>query len=336
MSQIAFETPSRPRSWTRPARRSTLVSSSARPSCTAVAAASSDTALACPSVYGDLRSTKSASASSAWSKAAPERVTRSAGSASITAFQVRPGVEPAEDLVRSGAEGRRQRRVELQAGAAFGQRDGCFDPAEPVRDLDELRELGQTRRDRDAVAGETAGPAFAVPLLVRGADRLLHLLRQAEPLRQGPRDRRVPGDHPVEIVAAGDRELEPHPDAVQRRVAAPDQRHHRGDRAHAPKVAVVLGGLERDVVAEPLRLLVRVGVAADVDEQRRVVDGGALGLLEPDPVGEPQRDHALAQHVLHRLAEAEIDAERERRDELREPHLRHGPTMDHHASTELI
>ena len=40
------------------------------------------------------------------------------------------------------------------------------------------------------------------------------------------------------------------------------------------------------------------------------------------PLGDPQRDQALAQHVLHRLAEAEVDAERERADELRQPHVR--------------
>ena len=65
-----------------------------------------------------------------------------------------------------------------------------------------------------------------------------------------------------------------------------------------------------------------VGVAADVDQQRRVVDDRALLLVEPDPLGEPQRDQALPQHVLHRLPEAEVDAERQRGDELREPDVR--------------
>ena len=61
---------------------------------------------------------------------------------------------------------------------------------------------------------------------------------------------------------------------MQRRVA----RRRAAARAAAAarrlrELVVVLGRLQRDVVAEPLRLLVRVGVAADVDEQRRVVDG---------------------------------------------------------------
>ena len=59
-------------------------------------------------------------------------------------------------------------------------------------------------------------------------------------------------------------------------------------------------------------------MAADVDEQGRVVDDRALLLVEADALGEPQRDQALAQDMLHRLAEAEVDAERERGDELRE------------------
>ena len=77
--------------------------------------------------------------------------------------------------------------------------------------------------------------------------------------------------------------------------------------------------LERDVVAEPLRLLVGVGVAADAEEQRGVVDGRARVFVQPRPLGEAQRDQALAEHVLHRLPEAEVDAERESADDLGEP-----------------
>ena len=57
-------------------------------------------------------------------------------------------------------------------------------------------------------------------------------------------------------------------------------------------------------------------MTADVDQQCGVVDRRPLGFVEPDPVGEPQRDQALAQHVLHRLAEPQVDSERECGDEL--------------------
>ena len=50
-------------------------------------------------------------------------------------------------------------------------------------------------------------------------------------------------------------------------------------------------------------------MTTDVDEQPRVVDDEALVVVEADALSEPQRDQALAQHVLHRLVEAEIDPE---------------------------
>ena len=80
-------------------------------------------------------------------------------------------------------------------------------------------------------------------------------------------------------------------------------------------LVVVLGALERDVVAEPFGLLMGVRMAADVHEQRRVVDDDAVVVVEADPLGQPQRDQALPQHVLHRLPEAKVDAQRKRRDQ---------------------
>ena len=108
---------------------------------------------------------------------------------------------------------------------------------------------------------------------------------------------------------------------VQRRVTAPKQTERRRDPQQAALLVVVLPGSEGDVVPEPLGLLVRVCVTTDVDEQRRVVDGRPLGVVEPEPVGETESDEALSQHVLHRLAEAEVDAERQRGDELRQSRL---------------
>ena len=119
---------------------------------------------------------------------------------------------------------------------------------------------------------------------------------------------------------------------MQRRMVGAQQLHPRGHPAHAAQFVVVLAGLQRDVVAEPLRLLVRVGVTADVDEQRRVVDVRARLLIESHPLGQAQRDQALAQDVLHRLPEPEVDAERQRRHQLGEANVRaigvgHGATL---------
>ena len=60
----------------------------------------------------------------------------------------------------------------------------------------------------------------------------------------------------------------------------------------------------------------RIRVTGDVDEKRGVVDGPAHLVVEAETLGESQRDQALPQHVLHRLPEPEVDAERERGDEL--------------------
>ena len=126
--------------------------------------------------------------------------------------------------------------------------------------------------------------------------------------------------HPVEVATSREHELECDSEPMQRRVPGPDEPERGRRAAHAPELVVVLPGLQRDVVAEPLRLLVRIGVAADVDQQRRVVDVGALLVAEADPLRKAQRDQALPQDVLHRLPEAQIDAERERGDELGQPH----------------
>ena len=96
-----------------------------------------------------------------------------------------------------------------------------------------------------------------------------------------------------------------------------------------PRLVVELRRLQRDVVAEPLRLLVGVGVAADVHQQRAVVHRRSSLVIEPDPLGNPQGDQALPQDVLHRLAEAEIDAQRQRGHDLGEPNRRTLGCGDH-------
>jgi hypothetical protein len=163
---------------------------------------------------------------------------------------------------------------------------------------------------------------MSVPPLIRGGERLQHRLGCAELLAERARHLRVVLAHPVEVAAPRDRELEPDPEAMQGRIAGADELHRRRRSAYARHLVLVLDRLQRDVVAEPLRLLVRVGVAADAEEQGRVVDDRSFIVIEPHPLRQAQRDEALAQNVLHRLPEAEVDAERERGDELRQPNVR--------------
>jgi len=183
-----------------------------------------------------------------------------------------------------------------------------------------------------APAFQRARPAAPVPLLVRRADPLEHHAGQLELPGQRPGQPRVLGDHPVQLPVPGEREPEPDPEPVQRRVTRPDQPHGRQRAAHAAQLVDVLAGLEPDVITEPLRLLVRVSVTAHVDQQRGVVDRHPVLLTQTGVASQPQRDQALPQDVLHRLPEPQVDAERQRRDQLGQPRARSTDTLSHQAS----
>jgi hypothetical protein len=118
---------------------------------------------------------------------------------------------------------------------------------------------------------------------------------------------------------------------VQQRLSPTDQPQHRPRARRTAQRVVVLGRLHRDVVAEPLGLLVRVGMAADVDQQRGVVDDRALPVVEPGQLGQPQRDPALPQHVFHRLPEPEVHTQRQGGHQLGQPQRPARRVIDHRA-----
>jgi hypothetical protein len=121
--------------------------------------------------------------------------------------------------------------------------------------------------------------------------------------------------------SAAEHELEPDSKAVQWRVARPEHPHPRRRTSQAVKRIVVFAGRQREVVAEPLRLLVGVRVAPDVDEEGGVVDDRPRVIIEADALGDPKGDQALAQDVLHRLPEAEVDAQRQGGDQFRQANM---------------
>ncbi len=227
-----------------------------------------------------------------------------------------------QDHLALGLDQPGEHRVEVPTAPLAGELPRSLDSPEAVRDLDVLGHVRDACGEGDVVSLELAGPATAVPALVRSADRLDDVVRERELLCHRAGDRRVVGDHAVDLAVPREREREAEPEPVQRRAPGPELPHSRRRHSQAPRVVVVLDRLEGDVVAEPLGLLVGVGVAAHVDEEGGVVDDRALLLVEPEALGEPQRDQALPQDVLHRLPEAEVDAERERGNELRQTDLR--------------
>jgi hypothetical protein len=123
-------------------------------------------------------------------------------------------------------------------------------------------------------------------------------------------------NHPVELLVAGQCEVQADTEALEQRLPGTESAETSHRRPHAVQAIDVLVSLQGDVITEPLSLLVRVGVATHVREQRRVIDDRSLVLVEAEVLGEAQRDPALAQYVLHRLAEPEVDTQRQRTDEL--------------------
>ena len=132
------------------------------------------------------------------------------------------------------------------------------------------------------------------------------------------------GDHGLHVAVAAEREGEGHPQAMQRWRSGAEHPQHAGDLIELALRVRVLGRLERDVVTEPLHLFVGIGVAANVDQQGAVVRGGSGLVIDSEQVTQAHRDPALAQHVFHRLAEPEVDPQRERREYLGQPHTGSG------------
>ena len=284
LSQIAFETPSRPRPWTSAgaAQRAHLVLRQPEPAPPA-SAASSATACAWPSVYGDLRSTKSAIASSAASTARRTSTTASAGSASITASHVATASSPREHLRLVAERAPRQRRVELlRRRARRASSLAASTPPDAVRHLDELRELGDPRGERDRRRPRARPASPCRPTARRRAPSASSTAsgspssrrRAPAPSPRGGRSSRRPRGGPRRANSS----------PIRKRCSGGlpgAEEPQPGDAARTLRSSwSYLRRLQRDVVAEPLRLLVGVGVAADVDQQRRVVDGDALLLVE--------------------------------------------------------
>ena len=123
LSQMAFDTPRRPRPWTSPGppERPDLGLRSA-PALAPAAAASSETARAWPSVYGRLEVDEVGDGQQRRVELRLAEATPSAGSAPITASQVLPASSPSRIVSALRTERSGQDGVELRPGPLVGQR----------------------------------------------------------------------------------------------------------------------------------------------------------------------------------------------------------------------
>ena len=312
LSQMLFGTPSRPRSWTSPARRIWPAAGSPSPYAVAACMARSATPREWPRVYRDFTSAKSAIASSAESNASPVSRIPSAGSALSTASQLLASSSPANRDAAHLANTSTISGSNCVPRRCLATSTAACVPSARWNTSTTSASVIQARGDENVCAARSLRHALAVPPLEGLLDAVAHPLRQAELRRQRVRRPPVVLQHrvggPAPVADEGDSEPGPF---RERPVGAEVAQDEQGPVGLGGEVGPAKIGLERGVVAEPLRLLVRVNVAAHPGDERGVVHHFAVPVRQVQVLGQSQRDQRLAQHVLHRLAHAEVSRQRQ-------------------------
>ena len=224
-----------------------------------------------------------------------------------------PGVVPGgrEERLGIGREGVDDGRVEVAAAPAPGHRDGALDAVGPLVHLGHVRQLGHPHLDRDVLAGRTRREPAAVVPLERVGQRPPDLRAETEvPGQRGCRGA-VGVDQVGELPAGVPHQRGHHAHPLTQRLAAGDVAEQEPQVGEPGPVDEVGVAPDRDVVAEPARVLLRVRVTADPHEQRRVVDRRLLLPAETEPVRQPARNDRRPEHVLGRLTQAEVDRHRQ-------------------------
>jgi hypothetical protein len=199
-----------------------------------------------------------------------------------------------------------------------------------MEDLDHIGKGHQPRSDQDLFTLHALRRAFAIPPLEGLLDAVPHRLGHAELRHEVVRRPPVVLEHGLGVLVAAAEESQPHPRPVEDRLVRRQVPEHEPHTRHcAREVEEADVGLEGQLVAKPLRLLVRVDVAADPSQERRVVHDLAVGLVEAHALGQAQGDKALAQHVLHGLAHPEVGRQRQHRQQLSQSSARRRGGLRH-------
>ena len=270
LSQIAVDTPTRPRSCINPARRTAVSSSVGRPN---TRAASVGQVRDAPRMTGQIRGLQ---VRQVRHRLQDDIQLGPADPAAGLRFDVehrvpvRGLVHPVEHLGGRRAEQVRQRRVELGARVPADHRHRRLRAVAPAEHLHRTGQLHQPRRQPDPFPGQLGGNALAVPLLVGLADGDADRRVEADPLGEPGTHRRVRGHEPEHQPLPPERERH-QPPRPRRRAAVRCEPadEEREDLRGVPAQRLDTLGLETDVVVEPRRLLRRVGMAMGVHQQAR-------------------------------------------------------------------
>ena len=232
-------------------------------------------------------------------------------------------VELVEQLGGGVTEHLDQLRIELRPPTRLGDGQRRVDTADPMEHLDHVGQVHQPRGDEDLVAACAVRFPLAIPPFERLRHAVAHRLVDTQPLSQRIGGAPMVLEHRVHRPPALTEEAHTHTSPPRQRppgADAPDDEHRALQRLAEIDAANVV--LDRPVVTEPLRLLVGVDMAPDPRQQRRVQHHLPLRRRKPDPLTEAHGEHALAQHVLQRMPHPEVRAQRQRRQQLRQPHPR--------------
>jgi hypothetical protein len=211
-----------------------------------------------------------------------------------------------------------ERGVECRARTPADRRDGSRRTRGAVKERRGRRHLGDAGRLGDHLPGDPARTACAVPLLVDVAQAGSDTLAQAEPVGCASRDLAVGEAVALHDVAGADggRAGDAHARQEARR-RGKMRKIAAHDVARIAEVRARRGALDGDLVAtEQGRRFVRIGRAADVLQERRVIDvPGRRGI---DHVSDLHRHHRRAARLPRLEAHTEIRDERQTSQQLRD------------------
>jgi len=225
----------------------------------------------------------------------------------------------AQHLGGRGAERVDDARVQLLAASLPGHCDGGVDSCGAVEDLDGVCEVEQAHRERDRVAADIAGHALAVPAREHLLQKVADVRAKAKALSHLCRGQAVRHQSPLDSLATGADEVGGEPEPLDPRAACPHVAEHEPEHGQAGGVDLVAVGPESDVVTEPGSDLGCVGDATDPGQGGHVVEGAAFFRPDAEVIPQPCCDGPRSEHVLHRLAQAEVRGQREGSDQLGEP-----------------
>jgi hypothetical protein len=231
-------------------------------------------------------------------------------------------VETFEQLRGVIAESAREVGVELTAAALLRHGSRAGDPSPVVVDLDDVREGDDPSRQRDVGSLDPVRDALAVPALIGLPQRVAHGGRQTDPARELSLKRGVGIEPVVHLRPTAQRELRDPPQASEAGLARAQPAQQDQDPPGRLGVGLVGVGLDADVVSEPHRLLVRIGVAVHAVEQTRVVRRDPVVDCGANAIRQAQRQPRAPDRVLHRQPAAEVGGERQRSHQLGDPDTR--------------